>query len=260
MPKERAVEIVKIERGDFTVKVLGTSPLIIRRMSEKAAHTLLLPPEPKNRAARQLSLKHDPVEEFRDSPYLLPDGPTAIGLPSVNFKRAMSSAALRMPGATKSEIGQLVYVEGTYVSIFGVPKLVMHIVRQADMNRTPDVRTRAILPQWACELRVTYIKPILKDVAVLNLLGAAGMLAGVGDYRQQKGAGNYGLFELVDDDDPRWRDVVRTGGRDLQEHAMRHPECFDQETESMLGWYMDETKRRGMHPTQSGSVDVEAAG
>jgi hypothetical protein len=24
-------------------------------------------------------------------------------------------------------------------------------VRSADMNRTPDVRTRAILPEWACK-------------------------------------------------------------------------------------------------------------
>ena len=78
----------------------------------------------------------------------------------------------------------------------------MSITRSADKNRTPDVRTRAILPEWACKLRIAYTKPILREQAIFNLLAAAGLQSGVGDWRQEKGSGSYGAFKLVNADDP----------------------------------------------------------
>jgi hypothetical protein len=54
--------------------------------------------------------------------------------------------------------------------VYGVPKVFCAITRSADMNRTPDVRTRAILPEWACRFTVRFEKPILRDQTIADLL------------------------------------------------------------------------------------------
>lgn len=254
-PKEEVVEIIQATQGTIQLNVLGTSPLICNRMSEKARRELLLPAGRKTTAEKASSLKHDPIAEFRASPYLLPEGPALIGLMSSAFKGAMGTAALDLPGATKSKIGRLVYVEGDYVGIFGVPKLFMSIVRSADMNKTPDVRTRAIIPEWACRLTISYVEPIIKQTAVINLLAAAGITAGVGDWRPEKGKGAFGRFKIVPDRDPDFLRLIAATGRDVQAHSMEHPEAYDAETEELLGWYMDTATAKGFSPTsQNGRV------
>ena len=171
-----------------------------------------------------------------------------------SFKGALRSAALDIPGANKSQIGRLTYVNGEFTPIYGVPKLFMSIVRSADMNRTPDVRTRAIVPEWACKLSVTYVQPLLRDQAVANLLAAAGISIGVGDWRPEKGAGAYGQFALVSADDADFVRICKTGGRAAQMAAMEDPDCHDEETAELLSWFDKEVKVRGFkidRPTEA---------
>lgn len=250
--KEEVVSVIEVQQGTIHLNVLGTSPLICNRMSEKARRELLLPAGRKSMAEKASSLKHDPIAEFRASPYILPTGPALIGMMSSAFKGAMGTAALDLPGATKSKIGRLVYVEGDYVGIFGVPKLFMSIVRSADMNKTPDVRTRAILPEWACRVAISFVEPVIRQPAVINLLSAAGITAGVGDWRPEKGKGAFGRFKLVNDDDPDFVRLVAAGGREEQDHAIQNPEAYDAETLELLGWYMDTAKAKGFVPTANG--------
>lgn len=257
-PKEEVVSVIEVQQGTIHLNVLGTSPLICNRMSEKARRELLLPAGRKTTAEKASSLKHDPIAEFRASPYILPDGPTMIGLMSSAFKGAMGTAALDLPGATKAKIGRLVYVEGDYVSIFGTPQLHMSIVRSADMNKTPDVRTRAILPEWACRVAISFVEPVIKQPAVVNLLSAAGITAGVGDWRPEKGKGAFGRFKLVNDDDPEFVRIITTGARESQAQAMEHPLPYDAETEELLGWYMDTAKAKGFVPTSQNGHVAEA--
>ena len=60
-------EIIEVTRGQFDCCVLGTSPLILNRMSEKAKRELLMPKGRKNAVERATSLKHIPVDEYRAS-------------------------------------------------------------------------------------------------------------------------------------------------------------------------------------------------
>lgn len=252
---EEVVSVIEVVQGTINLNVLGTSPLICNRMSEKARRELLLPSGRKTTAEKASSLKHDPIAEFRASPYILSKGPTLIGLMASAFKGAMGTAALDLPGATKSKIGRLVYVEGEYVSIFGTPKLYMSIVRSADMNKTPDVRTRAILPEWACRIAISFVEPVIRQTAVVNLLAAAGITAGVGDWRPEKGKGAFGRFKIVNDDDPDFARLMTTGGREEQVAALASPDTYDTETDELLSWYMDSAKIKGFAPT-NGRVEV----
>lgn len=247
--KEDAGEIVIMEvtKGQMDFCVLGTSPLILNRMSQKVWFELLAPKGRKTAAEKASNLKHDPIKEFRDSVYRMedPNAPTVLAFMPSAFKKAIGTAALDMPGAKKAQIGRLVYVQGEMLPIFGVPRLVMSITRSADMNRTPDVRTRAILPEWACRLSIVFTKPILREQSIANLLAAAGFQSGIGDWRQEKGSGSYGSFKLVSADDPDFIRITKSQARAAQQKALDNPEPYNTETSEMLRWFSVEIKRRG---------------
>ncbi len=243
------INVVEVKRQRVTVRILGTTPLIFNCMSEKARRELLLPPVAKNKQEKATTLKHNPYAEFRSSPNMSadPKAPTLLLIPATAFKAAICSAAIDLPGsATKAAIGRLTLVEGDWIHVYGVPKLHMAIVRMANIERTPDVRSRAIVSDWACELTVSFVTPVLKEGAVMNLLGGAGITQGVGDFRTQKGKGNFGNFEMVYDDatQKKWDSIRKAGGRKAQQDAMENPECYDEEAAKLLSWFDIEAARR----------------
>lgn len=245
--KETSVEISveKIQQKVATYCVLGDSPLIMERMSVKAREVLLMGAGKKTAAEKQGRAKHNPLQEYRESAHCSKDdsAPTRLMMPATAFKAAMRDAAVEIPGAKKAQIGRLTYVPGEYVSIYGVPKLLMSVVRSSDMNKTPDIRTRCIVPQWAAVFDVTYIEPQLNFSAVANLLAAAGTVIGVGGYRPQKGAGAFGRFSIVAESEIA--SLVKSGGRDAQDAALEKPEFYDSDSEDLYRWYETEFSRRG---------------
>lgn len=245
-PADEITDILKVTTGTFECCIVGTSPLILNRMSEKAKHELLMPKGRKTAVEKATMLKHQPYDEYRASAYTLKDdkAPTFLAMLSTSFKGALRSAALDMPGAKKAQIGRLTYIAGDYVGVYGVPKLFMAIVRSADMNKTPDVRTRAIVPQWACRVEVTFVQPLIRAQAVANLLAAAGLTIGVGDGRPEKGAMSYGQFRIADKNDPEFLSILKSGGRKAQIEGIEHPVCYDDETTELLSWFDDELARR----------------
>ena len=249
-------EIVTVARKEIEVYILGESPLICHAMSAKAQRELLLPEEKsRKKADRAMRLKHDPVHEYRNSVHLAADkAPTLIaGLPTW-FKNCIKSAALDVPGATKAQIGRLVYVDGTAVPIYGVPFMHMAIVRCADMNKTPDVRTRAILPEWCCKLTIQFASPLIKEGDIVRLLAAGGIMGGVGDWRPQKGNGDYGRFNLVKKGDKNWNRIAKSQGRAAQEAALATPTPFDAEARKLFGWFSSEIEARELSALLKGEA------
>jgi hypothetical protein len=246
------VNILRLTTHGITFRVLGTTPLILNRMSEKAKHELLYPSRKKNQAERETTLKHDPLEEYRTSPYRNRDGsePALLHLPSGMFKRAMTTAALDIPGAYKSQIGRLCSITSTQINLFGKPVLKSDVVRTAGMAKTPDIRFRACLPEWACEVAIRYVIPLISPASVVNLMAAAGVTVGIGDNRVEKGANDFGQFDLVGDDDETWNRIVETQGRDVQLLGLQSPEYYDIESEDLVTWFYEEFDRRRKMPSE----------
>lgn len=248
--KEENPELVinKIDVQTCDLYILGSTPLIYNRVSEKAKHELLMPRATGklNAAEKASRLKHVPLQEFRDSMYTYIDDarPTRLRFPSAAPKKSMSTAALDLPGLKRAQIGRLVWVNGTSIDIYGIPQVLMSVVRSADIGRTPDIRSRAILPEWACRISVSVVSPILKAQQIANLLAAAGLLCGLGDWRQERGSGNFGQFSVTTPDDPNYLRIVSTQGREAQDAAIANPAPFDDETQEMLGWFESELARR----------------
>ena len=257
---EEITEILKVTTGTFEACILGVTPLVHNRPSEKAKHELLLPRGRKSAIERATTLKHVPVEEFKASPYILKDDSarTLIAMRAAAYKGAMRAAALDIPGAKKAQIGRLVRVDGDHgdlVEVFGIPLLKMDVVRSADMNRTPDIRTRAAMREWACRLTITFARPLIRAQAVANLLAGGGLIAGVGDGRPEKGALDYGQFRICDKDDPDFKRIMKTAGRQAQIAALDQAVPYDDETAELLAWFTDELSSR----TLQGLADSRVA-
>lgn len=238
------IEILRIKQGEVNFCIRGTTPLICNTLNQKVLRELVYPSGPKSRADKKNTLKHHPVEEFRRSMRLRDEGSTAIRIPAAAFKGAIASAALDIPGSSKAQVGRLVTVVGDMVEIYGTPTLYMTNVRMKDIARTPDVRTRAAIKDWACYLTVRYVSPTVSEVAVANLLAGAGVIIGVGDGRPEKGKMSFGQFELVDQDDEEFQRIVKTGGRKAQMTAIETPVPYDEISKELLEWWLEEIERR----------------
>ena len=241
------IEIKRVAEEALTFCVVGVSPFVCNAMSAKVMQSLLLPSGKKNATEKATTLKHDPMAEYQRSIYRsLDDGAeTRIEFPAGGWKRAMASAALELPGVKKAQIGRLCWVEGHMIPVYGVPQIYMTVVRSADIARTPDVRTRAILPEWAARVPVKFVTPNLNRQGVANLLASAGVFIGVGDGRPEKGALSFGRFKVVSEDDADFQRIVAAGGREVQDAALAEPEAFDSETAELLEWWTAEAHRRG---------------
>ena len=154
------------------------------------------------------------------------------------------TAALDLPGSNKTQIGRLVWVEGYRVPLWGTAELHMSVTRSADMAHTPDIRTRAISPEWGCVIVISYVRPLVTEKAIVNLLSTGGRSAGVGDWRPQKGKGTFGQFKLVRTDDPELLKVQKMD-RSVQVEALAAAKPHDAESAELLGWYTAERKERG---------------
>lgn len=244
---EQRIEVREINMDETHMNLLGASPLIMHRFSQKAWRELLFPGRKENLASLEQNLKHDPVSEFRGAIYMNRDPKTksAIHLPNGAIHGAIASAALDIPGAKKAQIERLTSVVDVNVELFGIPNLFCAMVRNSDMNRTPDVRTRPIFPEWACSVTVRYMRDVLSERTIVNLLGAAGYIVGIGDWRPQKG-GSYGTFRIVGDDDVNFQRVVKQQARSAQLKAIEHPIFFDPESEELITWFEGEVARREM--------------
>lgn len=190
------------------------------------------------------TLKHSPVDEYRDSPHRVEDEGALLAMPAVAFKKAMGTAALDLPGVKKAQIGRLVYVKDEYIPIYGIPKLFMAPVRSADINHTPDIRTRAICPRWACKIKVTFARPLIREQSISRLLAAAGITVGVGDGRVEKGTFSFGTWKVVPANDPEWLDIVKNEGKKPQLEALKNPMCYDKDSSDLLTWYEAELDLR----------------
>ena len=95
---------------------------------------------------------------------------TDIVFPAMALKSAMATAALVVAGVRKTDVQRLVYIRDEFVPVYGVPRIRMDITRSADINKTPDVRTRAYYREWATEITVEFIRPMLSNTAIMALL------------------------------------------------------------------------------------------
>jgi hypothetical protein len=161
----------------------------------------------------------------------------------------MATAALETPGVTKTSVQRLIFLPQQRINVWGKPYLKMDVVRSADMAKTPDIRTRAYLPRWCAEVDIAFVAPTLSVHSVVSLLSNAGVIVGIGDFRQEKGRGSFGTFAVAGDDLGDWADdwaAITAEGRLVQEAALDAPDVADDETAELMAIMSDERMRRAV--------------
>jgi len=244
-----ALQISALKQGRVTVRLIGQTGFYSHAMSVKAKRALFVGGMKKT-AAERLEIKHDPVTEFQDCIYSLESGPTLLGFPAPGVKGAMATAALATPSVRKTDVQRHIFLPDYYIKMWGRPYLKIDVVRSADMAHTPDMRTRAFLPRWVAEVDIAFTMPMLSVYSVATLLANAGMIAGIGDFRQEKGRGCFGTFAVAGSADmgefQDYWDEIAAEGRDVQQAAMDSPECEpgDTQTQQLLEFLAQEKQRR----------------
>lgn len=191
------IEIDRINAETLRVPIVGTSPLIVHRFSEKAKRIMLdamqgrkSPKEAKN-----------PEAEYEAAFYRFEDGGT--GLPSIAFKGATIGGARFYSGITMTALRQFLFFRGEVgldgqqlFRLEGEPRMREDVVR---VNRGgSDLRYRPEYPEWRTVLTVVYVKSALTRNSVLSLIDAGGMGVGVGEWRPEKG-GDFGCYAIDQD-------------------------------------------------------------
>lgn len=205
MADKDKVELSQLDAETMIVPIVGTTPLIVHRFSEKAKRQMLdnmqgrkSPKEPK-----------DPAAEYKAAFYRMKSG--APGFPVIAFKAATVGGARFYGNVTMTALKQFVFFRGEVggdgrmlTEIHGEPHMREDVVT---VNRSgSDLRYRPEFPEWSCSVEVTYVKSALTQGSVLSLLDAGGMGIGVGEWRPEKD-GDFGTFRV---DPTRKVEVIRS--------------------------------------------------
>lgn len=195
------ISIPRIDTQALELTIVGVTPLICHRWSEKAKKQMLDKQMKKAKTAKEAK---DPEHDFLDSLYWLSDRPAkptakdikaaTFGFPSIAFKAAAVTAAGDVDGAKKTETRRRFHIDEEFVVIQGVPEM------RSDMCRvgmgTADIRFRGEFKRWRASFRVSYNASAISAEQIVNLFNLAGFGVGIGEWRPEKD-GNYGRFRVA---------------------------------------------------------------
>lgn len=204
---EQVITIPALDIRTATVKIVGDSPLIMHRWSEKAKKEIL--DKQMKKAKSKGHDAKDPFADFISSMYWLDGEPenktpegfavaledgARFGFPSTAVKAAAVAAAYRA-GITKNMVSMngAFHILGEFLEIHGEP------VMREDMVRVgmgvADIRYRGEFPEWWSSFTVRYNAAALSLEQLINMINMGGFACGIGEWRAEKG-GVYGSFHV----------------------------------------------------------------
>lgn len=203
--KEVFIPAINIQTA--TIKIVGDSPLIMHKWSEKAKKEIL--DKQMKKAKTKGHDAKDPVADFINSMYWLEGEPeekteegfakaiqngARFGFPSVAFKASAVSAGYRC-GVTKDKVSMnaAFHIDGEFVEIHGTPEMREDMVKIA--MGTADIRYRGEFKNWYAVFPVKYNASAISLEQLVNLFNLGGFACGVGEWRAEKG-GTFGMFHV----------------------------------------------------------------
>lgn len=197
-PKVTQITVDRIKRATVEVPIIGVTPLVPHRWSEKARK--MMRDKQMGRAEKARSPKQ-PEEDAREATYWMPDG--RVGMPATAFKGAIADAARYFgKSVTMEDLKRAIFVhgivtgDGPLVAIDGDPEMFEAMPRNS--SGVADLRYRNMIWPWKATLEVEFITALLTEDAIVNLVDAAG-ISGVGDMRPsspKSKTGTYGKFKV----------------------------------------------------------------
>jgi hypothetical protein len=190
-----AIQIDRIAAETLRVPIVGTTPLIVHRFSEKAKRKMLDAMQGKKSPKES----KDPQAEYEAAFYRFEDG--GYGFPVVAFKAATIGAArFYDKSVTMTLLKQCMFLRGengldgqAMARIIGEPRMREDVVTVGRAGT--DLRYRPEFIEWETTLDVVYVTSMLTRSSVLSLIDAGGMGVGVGEWRPEK-SGTNGTYRI----------------------------------------------------------------
>ncbi len=187
------VEIIKLPRPKIermVIKVIGDSPLIVNKWSEKAKKQIRDKQQKKATMGREAK---DPQADYEAS--LHHDADNDYAFPAIAFKCAAVTACSQIPGITKVFARGAFHVIGEYVKIQGEPSMREDMVKVG--MGVADIRYRGEFKEWSAEIPIAFNAGVISKEQLLNLFQLAGFAVGVGEWRPERD-GSYGMFRIAE--------------------------------------------------------------
>ena len=207
--KQETVEIPAIDIVETKINIVGTSPLVIHKFSEKAKRMIL---EKQQKAAKSAGKDARNIwEDVIGACYWLTDPPkeytqtafekavnagAKFGFPTVGIKASIVSAAYRA-GWSKNKVSMfgMFHIDGEFIEIEGVkPELHEDVVTL--QTGVTDLRFRPIFPTgWRSTLNIKYVPQLISIQQLVNAINFGGFSVGLGEHRIEKG-GTWGAYRV----------------------------------------------------------------
>jgi len=210
--KAKPIVINDINQAMIEVEVVGLSPLLTHRFSEKAIRIMEEAQGEKGGKTKKKREKRDPEDDFLRSMYWkggVPNKPKnellkmvrthTFQIPARAFKAACVNAVRMVTGLTMKEARSLLFILGTEESNGALvdmesdpPIMDTEPVRIGGMTKTTDLRYRGEFHNWSAKLRVQYDADLVDPQTIVNLINRAGFSVGILEDRPLPSGGGTG--------------------------------------------------------------------
>lgn len=191
---DQIIELPALTIRRMLLTIVGDSPLIVHRWSEKAKKQML---DKQMKKATQAKAAKDPKKDFEESLYVIGNrkskGPKKYGFPAVGLKKAAVDACSHISGVTKVVARGAFHIDGELVHIKGKPTMREDMVKIA--MGTADIRYRGEFKDWSATFEIRYNEKVISAEQIVNMINTAGFAVGIGEWRPQRD-GVYGMFHV----------------------------------------------------------------
>lgn len=208
---EVQIAIPEIRLETAQIRIVGTSPLVVHKFSEKAKR-MMLEKQMKTAKTSARDVKK-PVDDFCGALYWLTAPPdkfteetfekavadgARFGFATTGIKASIVSAAYRSELVkNKVSLFGCFHIAGELAEIKGVKPLMREdMVRLA--TGVADIRFRPEFPiGWYCDLDITFNSALLSLEQLTSFITLGGFAVGLGENRIEKG-GQWGSYKVAE--------------------------------------------------------------
>lgn len=196
--QEFDITIPRLRKGRMKVRLVGITPLIIQRFSEKSIRQM---EDKQTGKAKGPKAHKNPKECFEAAKYVDKQGRDC--LKAVAVKCAMIESMRNTDGLnmTKGRLAGIFItsMEGADLVPIEYERCEMRCDTPRNANGNPDLRYRPEYHGWSCWVKVEWLIDVMSVEQVISQLSVAGSTAGLHEWRPQKSAsGQAGMFEVSD--------------------------------------------------------------
>lgn len=187
--EQQMVVIPKLNKKTVTIRLIGDSPLVTNRFSERAKKGIL---DKQMKVAKSGKEAKDPQRDFEGSLYGMTNGD--YGFPAIGFKKAAINAVRYIDDLTMVRAKGAFHVLGDLIKINSSKP----IMREDPVKIGPgitDIRYRGEFKEWWVDLTVVYNADVFSAEQMANLFNVAGFNCGVGEMAPRCGMA-FGMFHV----------------------------------------------------------------